>query len=143
MFLYFLGPTPNDIERIEKKYGLENVRAFSKENFYHAIISPQEWIALIDNADLIYTDSFHCAVFSMIFHKPFVVCDRIGDARTQEMRTRLHTLLGRFHQEERFVDGSTGYEMEDPFAVNYDNFGSVLNRELSISDDFVKKAFNL
>ena len=72
-----------------------------------------------------------------------MVCDRIGDARTQEMRTRLHTLLGRFHQEERFVDGSTGYEMEDPFAVNYDNFGSVLNRELSISDDFAKKAFNL
>lgn len=34
--------------------------------------SPQEWVNLIYNAEFVYTDSFHCILFSIKFHKPFL-----------------------------------------------------------------------
>lgn len=140
MFSYFLGPTPKEIEEIARKHNLEIVKAFSKENFYHAIISPQEWIALIENADMVYTDSFHCCVFSMIFNKPFIVCDRIGNAVAQQMRTRLETLLNRFHMQDRFVTHNTHYEIPDPYMIDYSHFDSILNNEYNNADAFLKKA---
>lgn len=143
MFSYFLGPTPKVIESIAKKHGLKVVSAFSKNNFYHATISPQEWIAMIANADLIYTDSFHCAGFSIIFQKPFVVCDRIGNAKTQEMRTRFHTLLGKFNMKDRFVTKETGYEVKDPMNISFENYEDILSKELKKSDFFVRRAFKL
>lgn len=35
-------------------------------------VSPIEWLNLIAHAKLVYTDSFHCTIFSMKFHTPFV-----------------------------------------------------------------------
>lgn len=32
-----------------------------------------EWLSLVDNADYVVTNSFHCCIFSMLFHKKFVV----------------------------------------------------------------------
>ncbi len=143
MFTYFLGPTPKEVEQIGKRLGLEVVSAFSRDNFYHATMSPQEWVSIIENAELIYTDSFHCTVFSMIFHKPFVVCDRVGNSRTQEMRTRLHTLLSKFRMEERFATKDTGYEIQGPLEITYGGYDGILERELSHSDNFLRNALNL
>jgi hypothetical protein len=35
-------------------------------------VTPVEWLNLIAHAQLVYTDSFHCTVFSMKFHVPFI-----------------------------------------------------------------------
>ena len=39
----------------------------------YSVASPNEWISLFFNAEYIFTDSFHGAVFSIIFHKNFKV----------------------------------------------------------------------
>lgn len=36
-------------------------------------ITPEEFLGVINNADLVITDSFHGTVFSLLFHKQFVV----------------------------------------------------------------------
>ena len=36
--------------------------------------SVEFWLSAIKNADFVITDSFHGTVFSILFHKPFVVC---------------------------------------------------------------------
>jgi hypothetical protein len=34
--------------------------------------SPDEFLGYIDNADIVITNSFHCTVFSILFHKKFI-----------------------------------------------------------------------
>ena len=67
----------------------------------HQSISVESWLQAIYDAQYIVTDSFHGAVFSLIFNKPFSVIinnDR-GSARFQ-------SLLGMVHLENRIVTNS-------------------------------------
>lgn len=41
--------------------------------------SPADFISLIKNAEYIFTDSFHCTIFSCIYHKNFWVFPKIGN----------------------------------------------------------------
>lgn len=50
---------------------------------------PAEFISLIEHADHVITDSFHAAVFSIIFHRPLTIVHREGNT---EMFSRLDNL---------------------------------------------------
>lgn len=53
-------------------------------------VSPIEWLNLIAHAKLVYTDSFHCTIFSMKFHTPFVAyySDPIKKSRFEDLSQR-------------------------------------------------------
>lgn len=53
-------------------------------------VSPVEWLNLIARAKLVYTDSFHCTIFSMKFHTPFVAyySDPIKKSRFEDLCLR-------------------------------------------------------
>ena len=57
------------------------------------ICSVTQWLTNIDNAKFVVTDSFHCAVFCILFHKPFVVLANHGSGKG--MNERFQTLLGK------------------------------------------------
>lgn len=108
---YFLGDRT-------KKYGKE-IRRHAKECDCQVInlldlmepqyygCSPNEFVYCIKNAEMVCTDSFHAAVFSILFHKEFQVFERVeGDRR---MSSRLQTLLGKFGMQEKMY----GYETEN------------------------------
>lgn len=62
----------NDIiENISKKYGLKRINIFKKA------LRPEEFIYLIHNAKMVFTDSFHAVVFSIIFKRPFINLKRL------------------------------------------------------------------
>ena len=61
---------------------------------------PGEFLSLIKNAALICSDSFHCIVFAILFHKPFVVYARQGEENY--MTSRLDTLLEKFGMTHRW-----------------------------------------
>lgn len=61
-------------------------------------IDPQDFLALIKNADYVFTDSFHCAAFSIIFEREFFVFDRGG------MSSRIYSLMRLFDCSCRFCD---------------------------------------
>ena len=50
-------------------YGISNIQR-TKDS----LPSIEEWLTNIRDADFVVTDSFHGMVFSIIFHKPFMVC---------------------------------------------------------------------
>lgn len=56
-----------------------------------------QWLTYLKDAELVVTDSFHCAVFSIIFHKKFIVV-----ANPARGIARLETLLGKVGLEDRF-----------------------------------------
>ena len=52
-------------------------------------LSVSEWLSSIDNCDIVVTNSFHATVFSILFHKNFIVLPVDG----KDMNDRIMTLL--------------------------------------------------
>ena len=68
---------------------------FCRGSFLH--ISVTEWLNEIRNAAYVVTNSFHCAVFAILFHKQFVVLNNHSGGGD-----RIRTLLTALHLEDRF-----------------------------------------
>ncbi len=94
---YFLGmpdyELKNKIENYSKKngYKIKNVAGnyYEKGDF---VPSPDQFVELIDKAELIFTDSFHACAFSIIMGKPFFVFKR-NDVK---QFSRIETLLNKY-----------------------------------------------
>lgn len=56
-------------------------------------IGPNEFLMLIQDADLIMTDSFHGMVFSALFNKEFVAFERFDPHSADSQNTRIYNLL--------------------------------------------------
>lgn len=59
-------------------------------------VGPAEFLSLIKNAQMIFTDSFHGSVFSILFNKPFAVYDRDKNNNKTSKNSRLYDLLKTF-----------------------------------------------
>lgn len=82
-------------------------------------VGPKEFLGLINNAECVLTDSFHCTAFSIIFQKNFYCFDRSGGEK--KMNSRLLSILNVIGMPERFIDiNKTGH-----FAFNDIEYGSV------------------
>lgn len=66
----------------------------------HATIP--EWLYLLEHAECVITNSFHCAVFSLLFGRKFAVIPLAG--RHTGMNSRLNSLFQQLHIEERFLN---------------------------------------
>ena len=65
--------------------------------------SIEEWLCFIDNAEYVLTNSFHCAVFSLIFNKKFAIIPLSDPYKS--MNTRLETLFDIFNIKPRWFAG--------------------------------------
>lgn len=96
-----------------------------------------QWLTYLKDAELVVTDSFHCAVFSIIFHKKFVVV-----ANPARGIARLETLLGKVGLEDRFFTN-----IEDVLKsgvldreIDYQEVDKKLEIHRKYSMDFIKKS---
>lgn len=78
------------------------------EDFERSFPRVTEWIGLIDNAECVITNSFHCVVFSLIFQKKFGVIKRFGSYKG--MNTRMDSLFETVGISPRYIDDS-GFEV--------------------------------
>ena len=93
---YFLGNETNKYRRYIEAYAKRiNARIIDlfdmREPEYYAV-DPAEFVWLMHHAAAMFTDSFHGTVFSLIFHTPFLVFDRVESGGTG-MSSRIDTLL--------------------------------------------------
>lgn len=95
----FLGNVPEDtIKDYQKALEMEVIKLNDKTYTDYYLAGPSEFLYLIEHADLILTDSFHCTVFSIIFHKDFYVFKREDE---NNMFTRLDNLLDKLGFQDR------------------------------------------
>lgn len=71
--------------------------------------SPQDFLSYIKYADMVFTDSFHAAIFSQIFNTQYIVFGRIEH---KEMNNRIETLTDIFHTRYRFIAEDEHYNLE-------------------------------
>ena len=142
IFSYTLGELgrnrENAIQLIREKHQYEHVEVFDdlKENKY--IVGPGEFLWLIHNAKIIVTDSFHAAVFSILFEKPFIVIRREGAPAM--MFDRIQTLLNKFHLEKcnfEYIDA------ENFMNVDYSYCKTCLIEERKKINEYLDKALKV
>lgn len=109
-FVYFLGEiTSNYRKEIEskiKKYGLKVIDFTDISNNEIANCGPVEFLHLIDRADYVFTDSFHCTVFSILFNKHFEVFRR-KEPGMEKMFSRIEELVVNTNNSDKVYGGVT------------------------------------
>ena len=91
-------------------------------------VGPGEFVSLVKNASFVLTDSFHGAVFSLIFKKPFAVFERNKTGHVS-MNSRRYDLLDLFDQSHRLVSAKNSDEMDYLFEVDAGKIDSIWARE--------------
>ena len=142
LLTYFLGNLEEhrmkEIQKIAKKNNLKIINMLDINDVNIFDLGPSEFVWLINNANLMCTDSFHGVVFSLLMHTPFVVFDRIDSL--QSMNSRLETLLSKFNMDTR-KDSFIFNHPENIFNVDFSEVESILDHERIRAIKYLKDAF--
>lgn len=118
IFCYFLGNNPEHREfaqKIKEQLGLNIValqhmdeyvagdRKYADKVLYD--IDPSQFVALIRDAELVLTDSYHGSVFSVLYHKKFYVMNRHKEGEVRSTNSRIDTFCTMLGLEKRHLTG--------------------------------------
>lgn len=139
IFVYFLGNNPWQRELVNNVRTDTNLKivqiAHSDEyvktdvgfaDFTPYNVGPKEFVELIRDAEFVFTDSFHCSVFSMLNHKKFFTFPRYSNDGTASTNGRLYSLLTLVKHESRMVRKSDAETFLLDSPINYE----VIDNEL-------------
>lgn len=132
----------NNLRLIYIPYAKQEFNFFDLKGKGETINAPsiQEFIKLIDNAEYIITDSFHGAVFSIIFEKKFLVVDREKNTNVS-MNSRLHDLLRKLELFHRLVNLNNDLSLENiSNDINYDKINEKLRKLKNDSINFLERS---
>ena len=100
--------------------------------------SPSEFIWLIHHAEFVLTDSFHAAVFSVIFRRPFLVFERLATEENNDMSSRIATLLERFDLTD--CRDEVSHPTKKPRSYDCFKIDEILQNEHEKAIEFLTKA---
>lgn len=116
VFCYLIGNNKWQRERISRyasEHDLKTVaiihldqRISSDEDFFDKTLidaSPEEFLNLIRYAEVVFTDSYHCTLFSLIEHKKFWCFKRFDDGDKISTNSRLYSILKKINLENRLL----------------------------------------
>ena len=106
VFCYFLGNNPIQrefVKRMQKETGYKIVQLQHCDEFIASDVDfpddkpynvgPAEFVQLIRDAEYVFTDSFHCTVFSLLYQKKFFTFRRYNNDSIVSTNGRLYSLL--------------------------------------------------
>lgn len=106
---------------------------------YPADIGPFDFLNLIKYAKVVFTDSFHGCVFSIIFEKDLLVFKRFSDADKMSTNSRVTNLLERFGLSERLIEDFSNIEFN---PIDYRRVKEKLNEFRGESFQYLISALN-
>ena len=118
-----------DVNEQDKEFG--DIQDFSS--------GPAEFLSLIKNAEAIVTDSFHAAVFSMIYHKPFYVLERTTKVSGGSMGSRLTDFLKEYKLERRSVTYEQLSKTDKIQQIDYRETDQIWERRRRDSYNYLKE----
>ena len=137
LFFYLLDETEANmrlLKHISDKYVLGTRRVlpahrFENDNYENVrdCLYPSigVWLDSIANSSLVFTDSFHGTVFSILFNKPFFVY--VNKARGA---SRFESLLGVFNLEDRIISEETDIKDFDyDSKINWPEVNTILEQQ--------------
>ena len=133
---YFLGNETNKYRRFIEHYaaGKKIINLLDLRDPEYFATDPAEFVWLIHHAKAVFTDSFHGTVFSLIFHTPFIVFERI-ESGGMGMSSRIETLLKIFSMDDRWF--SLGKAID---ACDFSQIEKIIEREREKALVFIQKS---
>jgi hypothetical protein len=117
-FIYLIGgQIPVSLRKINKWIRSNNLDiiyisgSFKYDTYKKIYATIPDWIYLIDNADYVITNSYHSAVFSLIFEKKFAIIPLKG--KSKETNSRFFSLFEQFQINSRIVNRDIDIIKED------------------------------
>lgn len=102
---------------------------------------PQEFLGEIRDAEMVFTNSFHGVVFSVLFHKPFWVFKRNRDGDKGSMNARVTDFLSDFGLSDRLLEDGEAPSLEKlRTPIDYDAVDRVLEEKRAFSLNWLKTA---
>ena len=153
IFCYFLGTNieaRETVNMLKKKTGLPIV-AIKHSDEYFAYddsfgdialndVDAKDFLSLIKNANFVCTDSFHCTVFSIVFHKQFMTFYRYNNKSKSSRNTRIDNLLEIMGLSDRIYSGNVDVICND---IVYNKVDARLAEYRDFSLNFLKKELSL
>lgn len=138
----FKGEIRKTICNYSEKANAQIIDLMDEHNDYYIHTRPDEFLYWICHAQLIVTDSFHACVFSILFHRPFIVAER---NEYKGMSNRIDTLLDKFHMGDCRYEDIKETLLNNTFSnkmmgVEQNKIDSILNIERQKAADFFKKS---
>lgn len=146
LFCYILDNNPQieqAIKDIETKQSLHSFQVKAKNTSPtlrrgedikdHIIPSPTKWLRAFMDAKMVFTDSFHGCVFSIIFNKPFWV---IGNKKRGN--ARFDTLLKIFNLQDRLISLDDINKADLTLPINWERVNSIKKEWQEKSFNFLK-----
>ncbi|MCH1661444.1 polysaccharide pyruvyl transferase family protein [Enterococcus faecium] len=135
---YFLDEPTKENQKYIKKIATENnleikqlADVFDEELW---LADPAEFVNLFSQAEMIFTDSFHACVFSIIFEKYFEIFER--NTSLKSMNSRIETLMSNLHTGNRWHRGNSK-TLEIP---DYKTINEFLGQKREESFEFLESA---
>ncbi len=150
ILLYFLNhdlSAPNIISfcnKLSRKTGYKVIHnlqdlpanTFCNESGSFNSASPEEFVGLVKNAEIVITNSYHGTIFSIIFGRPFY------SFIVKSMASRIYDLLCPLRLDDRIIEGFKPLS-EVSFELDYNHAYGKLSIMKSNSERFLKNAFNI
>lgn len=128
-------PHMDQIVKIDFKFG--DIQYFEA--------GPKEFLNLIENAEMICTDSFHGTVFSILNNKKFLVFNRYMSTKKGSTNSRISSLLNLLKLENRLYSGNGDIYETMEKVIDYAEVKKqleILRKESKkYLDDAIKKSF--
>lgn len=141
--VYFLGQRTIEYDTYitskAKEMQAEIVDIMNPSSKLENKIGPAEFISLIYNSKAVFTDSFHGSVFSILFHKSFVVFERPYEDGYGKMSSRLDTLLDTFDFNERRINNKKQIE-KFKMECDFSKADEILKIKREYSVEYLKQA---
>ena len=143
ILIYFLGildeETKENIKNISKEKGLKIINLLDVSNKESSFFNPEEFIYLINNAELMCTDSFHGVAFSILMNTNFLVFSRKGGSYS--MNSRMENILELFNMKDRIYEKCK--DKESFFNMNFNKVEAILDREREKALEYLKTSLKI
>ena len=117
-----------DEDKVAKKLGYDKVINITSRGY-----QVEDWLRAIQTAKIIISNSFHGICFAIIFHKPFICINNIGQGRFDSLKE----LLG---IENNVVTDLDDIDLKKISKIDYEYIEKTLEQERKKSLKFLSEA---
>lgn len=155
LFCYFLGNNPVQrefVKRIKEKIGYKIVQLQHCDEYIPSDVKfpdetpwnvgPKEFVQLIRDAEMVFTDSFHCLVFSMLQKKKFYAFRRYPNDDKVSTNGRIYSLLSSVGLMDRLMIGNEDIEVYMNMNMNYDKISCSLAQQRDLTWNWMENTLH-
>jgi coenzyme F420-reducing hydrogenase beta subunit len=125
---------------LDIKYIPVNKNTLYKKNDIAWETGPKEFVELIYNASYVLTDSFHGALFSIIFNKEFNIFERFKNTNLESQNSRVYNILNKMNLNSRLISSFNQININN--QINYTEVNDKLEKYRSDSLNYLLNSFS-